>query len=47
MRPSTPILAPRAACAGAARLLRVEELGLVWRVLRRKGAAVVHRGRTG
>jgi len=45
MRPSTPILAPRAAYAGAARLLRVEELRLVWRALRRKGAAVVRRGR--
>jgi len=47
MRPSTPILAPRAAYAGVARLLRLEELGLVWRVLRRKGAAVVPRGKAG
>jgi hypothetical protein len=47
MRPSTPILAPRAAYAGAARLLRLEELGLVWRVLRRKDATAVPRRMTG
>lgn len=29
-----------AAYAGAARLLRLEELGLVWRLLRRRRAAV-------
>jgi hypothetical protein len=41
------LAASAAAYTGAARLLRVEELGLVWRVLRRKGAAAVRRGTNG